>query len=206
MKRLAPVLLALSILGALPAGARAAAGWYPAGGVTWARPMDPGVRELYPGGPGFFAAMGYAWPERLRVEIRMDWFRQSGHPEARLATSADSRLTLTPVSLEAHGRIGHGPLRPYASAGAALVFSEERFTYAMFETRSSVTGKRTDVAGLLGLGLETRREGLTVRFGLRSLLTTGHRRVVRATGRTDESTGDRAHPSLFTAGLEFQVR
>jgi hypothetical protein len=199
------VIVVLLALSAPLAQGREDGGWYPAAGIGYLRPMDSRVRDLYSGGPSFFGAVGYAWPQRMRVEVRMDWYRQSSHPPNPLAAVSNSQLTLTPVSVELHLGTGHGTWRPFVLAGPGLIFSEEKFTYGLFRPAGSAIGRRTDVMGTFGGGVEMWRQRWVVRALARALITSGTADVLRATGRSDERT-DTASPSAITAGLEFQLR
>jgi hypothetical protein len=195
----------LSCLSATLASGGAKGGWYPAAGAGWVRPMDSGVRDIYGGGPSFFGAMGYAWPQRMRAEVRMDLYRQTGHPPNLLATVSKSKLTLTPVSLELHLGTGHGSVRPYVLAGPGLVFSEEQFTYGMFRATTTASGRRTNAAAVFGGGVEVWGRRVIVRSLARAMISGGHKSVLRATGRTDDRA-NKTSSSLVTLGLELQLR
>lgn len=207
--RLGLLLLCLALLSGLPAwgasGEDTGGGWYPAAGIGYVRPSDSEVRDLYPGGVGYSGAMGYGWPGRLRVEVRMDWHRQSAHPAAPLAEVSKSQLTLIPVTVEGHYSITQGRLRPYLLAGGGVLFSEEKFTYGIFESTTTSSGRRKDLVGVVGGGLERRASRWILRASARAVLGGAGRDVLRATGRSDDR-GDGSSASLFTFGLELQLR
>ncbi len=186
-----------------PQAADARQGWYPAAGVTWANPTGSTVSDLYSSGPGAMAAMGYTPGDRIRVEVRFDWFRRTAHPYHQLAAYAESRLTLTPFSLEAHVRIRRDGLAPYLLAGPSLVFSEERFRYTLLGRDREAVGRRTDLGAVLGGGIEMHRGRAIGRLTLRAVLTGGNREVLRATGRVDPRS-EPASASFWILGFEVQ--
>jgi hypothetical protein len=197
-------------------------GWYPAAGPTWFFPTDRAVRNTYPsglgipGGLGVSGGLGYAVNDRFGAEVRMGWFRRSGTPEARLADAAKSRLTVVPLTAEFLFRMplapatgGSGALRAFVAAGPALIFSRERFTYRYTadEPWTALEGRRSDPGGTASLGLEgsAGNSPLGWRLVARAIIAGGHRKVLRAGGRTDER-GSNATLSHASVGLEVVWR
>jgi hypothetical protein len=193
-----------------------ATGWYPSAGPLWLIPTDSAVRHTYTGGPGVAGGIGYAWTRRFGAEVRLGWFRRAGSPDARLAQSAQSRLTVVPFSAEflfrtplARTTSGAERLGIFAAAGPALVFSRERFEYryAGDDRSVSVEGRRSDPAGTASAGFEG--SAGNSRFGwrlvLRAILAGGHREVLRDGGRSDERD-DAATPSHASLGFELTWR
>jgi hypothetical protein len=192
------------------------AGWYPAAGPIWFLLTDSAVRSTYAGGPGVSGGIGYAVNDRFGAEVRMGWFRRTGTPEARLAESAKSRLSVTPFTAEFIFRTpvalatgGTGRARAFVAAGPALVFSRERFDYryAGDEPVTSIEGRRSDPGGTASLGLEgsAGNSRLGWRLVFRAVLTGGHREVLRPGGRSDER-GSNATPSHASFGFELTWR
>jgi hypothetical protein len=197
--------------------ARAAAqpnGWYPAAGPTWFLPTDRAVRHAYAGGPGIAGGIGYAWGDRFGAEVRLGWFRHGGTPEARLAESAESRLTVIPFTAEflyrtrlASAIDGTERLGAFAAGGPALIFSRERFAYRFAGSTIVAEGRRSDLAGTSSLGLEggAGSSRLGWRLVLRGILAGGRRKVLRPGGRSDER-GSSATPSHASLGFELTWR
>jgi hypothetical protein len=208
-------LLLLLVLAA--ASARASSpptGWYPAAGLAWFFPVDSAVRETYSGGLGLTGGTGFAWSRQFGVEMRLAWFRRSGGPDARLAESADGRLTVAPFTAEfiyrdLFARDDSDPprMRGFVAAGPAVVFSRERFTYRFAGSTVTAEGRRSDPAATLSAGLEgqARSGHLGWRLFFRYLLAGGHREVLRPGGRSDERTSKSA-PTQLNIGFELTRR
>jgi hypothetical protein len=211
------VIAAIFLTAASTSSTRAApspSGWYPAAGPTWILPTDSAVRSTYSSGPGICGGIGYAWNDRFGAEVRLGWLRRAGTPEARLAESAESRLSLVPFTAEflfrtplARATNGAGGLRAFVAAGPALIFSRERFNYRLAGSTTSAEGRRSDPAGTCSLGLEGRagNSPLGWRLVLRSILAGGRRKVLRPGGRSDER-GSHATPSQASLGFELTWR
>jgi hypothetical protein len=191
-------------------------GWYPAAGPIWFLPTDSAVRNTYAGGAGVSGGIGYAVNDRFGAEVRMSWFRRTGNPEARLAESAESRLSVTPFTAEfifrtpvARATGGTRRTRVFVAAGPALIVSRERFEYryAGDERVTSTQGRRSDPGGTASLGLEgsAGNSRLGWRLVFRAVLTNGHREVLRPGGRSDER-GSNATPSHASFGFELTWR
>jgi len=178
----------------------------PAAGIAWEEPLDANVRDLYGGGIGIFGAVDYILPPRLRAELHAGWIRRSANPPSLLASQSESRLTLVPVTLEAHLAFPHRDISaiPFLLAGPAVVFASERFTTTLLVDSNQSSGSDTDWGAVGGVGVETTGGPVRWRLVGRAILTGGHRGVVRANGRTD-SRGDMARASIFTAGLEVAL-
>jgi hypothetical protein len=177
---------------------------YPVAGAHWTEPLDGPVRDLYSGGLGLSAGVGYAWPLRGRVELRGAWFRRSAHPSAPIALRSDSRLTLIPITLEAHARLPRPGTSPFVLLGPALLIVREEFNARLLDESRNVTGKRTQWGGVFGLGLEAPTRHMNVRLAARAIVVAGHRQVLRGNARHD-NRGAGAHGSLLTVGLELQL-
>ncbi len=201
--RAALILLSALLFFGIPSDVDARQGWYPAAGLIWATPTDSAVSDLYAPGPGVMAAMGYDLLDLVRLELRLDWFRQTAHPLPQFAEHAESRLVLTPFSLEGHLRLHRGILTPYLLAGPSLVFSKERFRYTLLGRDREALGRRTDLGAVFGGGIELRRGRARGRLTLRAMITGGNREILRATGRTDPRS-ESASASFWTLGFEIQ--
>lgn len=213
------VIAAILLAAASAAIARAApppTGWYPAAGPIWFLPTDSAVRSTYAGGPGISGGLGYARSDHFGAEVRLGWFRRTGTPEARLAESAESRLSVAPFTVEFLFRTRLARMtgsmartRAFIAAGPALIFSRERFAYryAGDERSTSIEGRRSDPAGTASLGLEgsAGNSPFGWRLVLRAIIAGGHREVLRPGGRSDER-GSSATPSHASLGFELTWR
>ncbi len=191
-----------------PPGPNDASGWYPVVGVTWTEPARSDLRDLYSGGIGLSAALGYGIARGWTAEARGDWFRRSGNPDPGLAESASSQLTMIPATLEGVFHLDTGinssgrPVRVFLGAGPAMVYSKEELSFRPFDTTTTVSGHRVDFGAGFTAGLEFRQSALDVRTALRLLVTGGHRAVVRPDGRTDDRTTG-ASATLASFGVEI---
>ena len=198
----APVLLLLlCALCATPAFGWEPASIVPSVGLSWARPLDTAVHDVYSGGGGVTGGLILPLPAPLRIELHGQWSRMSGSPDPLLAQSAGSRLTTSPWSLEFSVIPSRGRLRPFILAGSGLVILRERLTYALYGQEQSVTGKNVRFAGVAGAGIETRFAPYSLRLTARAYLTGGKREVLRPSYPA-LSDREASSASLFTLGLE----
>jgi hypothetical protein len=206
--RLLPLALAAGLAGSALAAAGPRA--YPVAAGGWIHPLSTELTDLYSGGLLLSGGLGYLWPDAVHgkgdiaVEGRAGWFQTSGHPAARLAESANSKLTEYPVTAEARYIMAGTGLRPFVSAGPALVVVHESFDYSIFGHTTSVEGKRTDWGGVIGAGVEKRAEPVVLRLSLRALFAGGHRMVVRPSGDSFEESATTGLSSI-TIGLEVSL-
>lgn len=205
-------LIALALAAGLAAGVRAEegeerrGGWYPVLGGQLAVPLDSDLKDVYSTGLGLSAGMGYALSSRWRAEFRLDWLRRESKLDVPVfAESAEGTLTLIPALVTARYALARRGARPYAAAGAGLLFVEEQIEYSLLGHKDDVDGRDRSFAAQGELGVEIPRGRFELRLGARYLYARDERHVLRATGRADDRDTD-TDLSHLTFGLTGTYR